>query len=191
MQAPGNPTEDVDGSFKYGGWSVNYWDEVMVEFMGEASQHPSDLLLGRRTYEIFASHWPFVQDDPMADILNQANKYVISNSLEKVEWQNSFLIKEDVLAELGALKKSDGIDLQVHGSSQLVHSLFQHGLVDQFTIWTFPLLLGKGKRLFDGQAMPNNLKLINHRVSKSGVIIATYKPNGDISIGSFALDENR
>src|SRR5215212_2871864 len=132
MQAPGGPEEDPSGGFTHGGWSVNYWDEMMGQVMGQASSKPFDLLLGRKTYEIFAAHWPYASDDPMAQILNDATKYVASNTLHELTWRNSRLITGDVAAELARLKSQDGPELQVHGSSQLIQTLLAYDLVDEF-----------------------------------------------------------
>lgn len=188
MQAPGGPGEDSDGGFEHGGWSFNYWDDVMGQVMGEAMGGPFDLLLGRRTYEIFAAHWPRVTDDPAGDILNNARKYVASRTLDRADWQNSVLIR-DVPADVAKLKAQDGPEIQVHGSSDLIQTLLAHDLIDEFRVWTFPLVLGGGKRLFDGGTMPGNLKLASSTISTTGVIMATYQRAGAIEYGSFALEE--
>jgi dihydrofolate reductase len=189
MQAPGGPQEDVTGNFELGGWSVNYWDDIMMQTMGEASQTPYDLLLGRKTYEIFAAHWPFLENDPMADKFNKATKYVVTRTLKSGSWQNTELLQKDVIEKLKQLKSQDGIELQVHGSGNLIQTLLQHKLIDEFRVWIFPAVIGKGKRLFEGGTVPANLKLTDHKVSGSGVIITTYIPDGKIETGSFALEE--
>ena len=188
MQAPGGPEEDPAGNFKYGGWSVNYWDDIMGKIMGDSMEKPFELLLGRKTYEIFAAHWPFIKDDPVAEKFNNINKYVVSQSLKKVEWNNSFLIKENVVNKIKKLKESDGPELQVHGSGNLIQTLLKHNLVDEFGIWTFPVTIGKGKRLFSEGTIPSNMKLIDSKVSGTGVVITFYKPDGEIKLGSFALE---
>lgn len=187
MQAPGGPQEDLSGDFKNGGWSVNYWDDIMVNTMGEASQTPYDLLLGRKTYEIFAAHWPFQENDPMADKFNKATKYVATKTLSSPTWQNTVFLNDDFVKQIKKIKGQEGIELQVHGSSNLLQTLFRHQLVDEMRVWIFPAVLGKGKRLFEEGALPSNLKMIANKVSGTGVILATYVPNGEISVGSFAM----
>jgi len=189
MQAPGGPEEDPSGGFTHGGWSVNYWDEMMGQVMGEASSNPFDLLLGRKTYEIFAAHWPYAGDDPMAQILNDATKYVASNTLHELTWRNSRLITGDVAAELARLKSQDGPELQVHGSSQLIQTLLAYDLVDEFRLWMFPLVLGKGKRIFGVGTAPTGLELVDSKMSTTGVMINTYRNSGEVQAGSFALEQ--
>jgi dihydrofolate reductase len=189
MQAPGGPEEDPTGGFVYGGWSASYWDEVMGDIMGKAMATPFDLILGRKTYEIFAAHWPYVGDDPGAKALNNAIKHVASRTLEQVKWQNSRLMKGDVTIEVARLKNTDGPELQVHGSSNLLQTLFPAGLIDEFRLWTFPVVVGKGKRLFGDGAVPSSLTLSESRTSTTGVTIGTYRPAGKIKTGSFALAE--
>jgi dihydrofolate reductase len=188
MQAPGAPEEDTSGGFTHGGWSVNYWDDVMGEEMA-AGTRPYELLLGRGTYEIFAAHWPHVTDDPIADELNSVPKHVASTTLEQVEWNNSTLIGGDVAEYVAALKRRDGPEIQVHGSWGLIQTLLAHDLIDTFRLWTFPLVIGAGKRLFGDGAIPTGLKLVDSRVSTTGVTIATYERAGEIDHGSFALEE--
>jgi len=189
MQAPGGPTEDPTRGFALGGWSVTYWDELMGDVGASMVDKPYALLLGRKTYEIFAAHWPFITDDPMADTLNQVPKYVASRTLNEVTWQGSTLLKGDAATAVAALKQEDGPDLQVHGSSDLLQTLWQHNLVDEFTVWTFPVLLGKGKRLFGDGTAPGALRLVESVTSTTGVVIAKYERAGDIPIGSFQLAE--
>ena len=186
MQAPGGPPEDPSGGFSYGGWSVNYWDDSMNELMGESMAQPSELLLGRKTYEIFAAHWPY-STEPGADQLNSAKKYVVSRTLNKVDWNNSTLIKGDVVQEIRKLKAQDGPELLVHGSSNLIQTLLKHNLIDEYRLWIFPLVIGNGKRLFDQGTVPANLKLVDCKTSGSGVIMAFYQPAGEIKIGTFEL----
>ena len=196
MQAPGGPEEDPTGGFKYGGWSVNYWDEMMGKLiMDGLLGKPFDLLLGRKTYEIFAAHWPYVKKDPdklnamAADKMNGAKKYVVSRTLAKADWANSMLIKGDVVKEIAKLKKQDGPEIQVHGSSNLIQTLLKNDLIDQFTVWTFPLTLGRGKRLFGDGTVPAGLKLVDSKVSTTGVIIAVYERSGTVRPGSVALEK--
>ena len=188
MQAPGGPEEDSSGGFTHGGWSVNYSDDLMMQTMGEAMAEPFDLLLGRKTYEIFAAHWPYV-DDPAAEPLNTATKYVASRTLGKVEWGNSILIEGDVAEEVARLKSESGPEIQVHGSSNLIQTLLEHDLVDEYRLWIFPLVLGAGKRLFADGTAARGLKLADTKTSTTGVVIATYEPAGEIEYGSFALEE--
>jgi len=187
MQAPGGPPEDPSGGFTYGGWSVNYWDDVMGQTMGEFMGKPFDLILGRKTYEIFAAHWPY-SNEPGADQLNNAKKYVASRTLNKVDWNNSALLKEDVVQKIRKLKEQDGPELQVHGSSNFIQTLLKHNLIDEFHIWIFPVVIGSGKRLFGQGALPSGLKLTDSKTSSTGVIMATYEPAGELRTGTFELE---
>jgi dihydrofolate reductase len=189
MQAPGGPEEDRSGGFAHGGWSVNYWDEDMMQVMGEAMGTPFDLVLGRKTYEIFAAHWPNATDEPGAKPLNDARKYVATRTLKSLDWQNSFLIQGDVAEGVADLKQQEGPELQVHGSSNLIQTLLRHKLIDEFRIWTFPVLVGSGKRIFADGTTAAGLRLIDSKTSSTGVVIGTYVPAGEIVTGSFALDE--
>jgi len=186
MQAPGAPEEDPSGGFKYGGWTVGYFDDfggsVMVEQMG----HPFDLLLGRRTYDIFAGYWPkAAADDPIAQGINKATKYVVSHRPVNVDWKTSVLIDGDVVAKIKKLKAEDGPELQVHGSGNLIQTLLKSDLVDEFWLKTFPVTLGTGKRLFADGTMPFGFKLLDSKISPSGVIVASYARAGEVKIGSF------
>jgi dihydrofolate reductase len=191
MQAPGGPEEDTSGGFTHGGWSVKYWDTRMGEVMGAVMGEPFDLLLGRKTYEIFAAHWPRAVDDPGAAPLNNATKYVASRTLNKVEWQNSQLLDLDVPKAVAELKRGEGPEIQVHGSADLIQTLLKHGLIDEFRIWTFPLVLGTGKRLFGDGTTPAGLELVDSTVSTTGVSIATFKSGAAIGYGSFAIEPNQ
>jgi dihydrofolate reductase len=188
MQAPGGPPEDPSDGFAFGGWSVNYWDEIMGKIMGEFMAKPSELLLGRKTYEIFAAHWPYSNEDG-ADQLNNAKKYVASRTLNKVDWNNSTLLKGDIVQEIRKLKEQDGPELQVHGSSNFLQTLLKHNLIDEYRLWIFPVVIGHGKRLFDMGTVPSGLKLIDTKTSSTGVIVATYEPDGEIKLGSFELEK--
>jgi dihydrofolate reductase len=188
MQAPGGPEEDPTGGFTHGGWSVNYWDDVMGAQMGESMGHPFDLLLGRKTYEIFAAHWPH-STEPGAEELNRATKYVASRTLDRVDWANSHLLEGDVPDAVRRLKEEGGPELQVHGSSNLLQTLQQHDLVDEYRLMTFPLVLGTGKKLFGGGEVPTSLRLVDSKVASTGVVIATYERAGEIEYGSFASQE--
>ena len=188
MQAPGGPGEDDSGGFALGGWSVNYWDDRMGQVMDEAMSTPFDLVLGRKTYDIFAAHWPHATDEDGAKPLNDATKYVASRSDPALEWSNSVLIEGDAAVGVAALKTQEGPELQVHGSGNLIQTLLRHNLVDQYRLWIFPLVIGSGKRLFSEGTRPAGLKLVDSVVSTTGVVIATYEPAGDIVTGSFALE---
>ena len=189
MQAPGGPGEDPDGGFDQEGWSVNYWDDRMGQVMGDFMGKPFDLLLGRRTYEIFAAHWPHASEEEGAGPLNAATKYVVSTTLASAAWSPAVLIGEDVVGQITRLKQGDGPELQVHGSARLLQTLIAHDLVDRYHLLIFPLLLGRGKRLFGDGVIPAGLRLVASETSTTGVIIATYERAGDINHGSFALDQ--
>ena len=188
MQGPGGPDEDRSGGFTHGGWSVGYWDDQMGQVMGDFMGRPFDLLLGRKTYEIFAAHWP-QSTEPGADVLNSARKHVASRTLRTVDWNNSTLITGDVGTYVSELKKQSGPEIQVHGSGDLIQTLLKNDLVDEFHVWTFPVVLGSGKRLFADGAVPAGLKVDAVKTSTTGVVIATYQRAGAIKYGSFALEE--
>jgi dihydrofolate reductase len=188
MQAPGGPGEDDSDGFTLGGWSVNYWDDLMGDVMGEVMSAPFDLLLGRRTYDIFSAYWPHATDNPGAKPLNDATKYVASRSHRELEWKPSVLIDGDAAEGVAALKREDGPELQVHGSANLLQTLLRQNLVDEFRLWVFPVVIGSGKRLFADGTIPAGLKLVDSKVSTTGVVIGTYEPAGEIVAGSFALD---
>jgi dihydrofolate reductase len=188
MQAPGGPGEDEDAGFALGGWSVNYWDDQMGEVMGASMSNPFDLVLGRKTYDIFAAYWPGATEEDGAKPLNDATKYVASRSRPTLEWSNSVLIEGDAAQGIAALKEQDGPELQVHGSGDLIQTLMSHDLIDQYRVWVFPLVIGSGKRLFSGGTIPVGLTLVDSHVSTTGVMIGTYEPAGEIVTGSFALD---
>ena len=188
MQAPGGPGEDPSGGFTHEGWSVNYWDDRMGQIMGEFMSKPYDLLLGRKTYEIFAAHWPKVTDGS-GDSLNSAKKYVASKTLQTVDWNNSTLIKGDVGEQVAALKDQSGPEIQVHGSGNLIQTLMKNDLIDEYRLWVFPVLLGGGKRLFADGTIPAGLKLLDTQTSSTGVVIAIYERAGEVKYGSFALEE--
>lgn len=187
MQAPGGPKEDTSGGFEYGGWTFPYFDEVGGKVMGEQMTPPFDLLLGRRTYEIFAAHWPKQpKDDPGAGPLNDAKKYVVSNDPVDLSWENSVLIEGDTTTKLKELKNGSGPMLQVHGSSELIQTLLKNDLVDELWLKTFPVTLGKGKRLFGSGTIAAAFELTKSQVTPTGVVIANYKRAGEVKTGSFA-----
>jgi dihydrofolate reductase len=189
MQAPGGPEEDPTGNFAYGGWNATFWDDVMGQAIAREFEQPNDLLLGRKTYEIFAAHWPYISDDPVADKLNSATKYVASRTLDEVTWNNAVLLKGDAGDAVAELKQQDGPGLNVQGSSDLIQTLLRRDLVDVFSIWTFPILLGTGKRLFGDGTTPGGLRLVDSETSTTGVTITTYERAGEVPLGSFQLAE--
>ena len=190
MQAPGGPDEDREGGFEHGGWTVNYWDEDGGRIITEATLRAGALLLGRKTYEIFAAYWPRVSDDdPIAAKLNSVPKYVASRTLGEVTWNNSTLIQGDVGEAVGKLKEQPGGEIQVTGSGELIQTLMEHDLVDEYRLWVFPVVLGRGKRLFAGGTLPAAMRLVDTKTSSTGVAIHTYERAGVIPYGSFAVDE--
>jgi dihydrofolate reductase len=184
MQAPGGPHEDPTGGFTKGGWAVTYFDEEMMKRSSETSY---ELLLGRGTYEIFAAHWPH-DEGPVADHLNSTRKYVASSTLDRVEWNNSMLIPGDVVGYVEALKREDGPEIQIHGSPGLIQTLLKHDLIDEYRVWTFPVTIGTGKRLFGGGTIPVALRLIDSWVSTTGVTFNTYVRAGEIPIGEMDFE---
>jgi dihydrofolate reductase len=200
MQAPGGPEEDPTGGFRHGGWTVPYWDDVTGAAMGETFSVPFDLLLGRKTYDIFAAHWPYVQMDPKASDFDALNveiarrfdaitKYVATHRPESLTWQNSRGLGTDVVATVRELTKQDGPILITQGSSELVHLLLAHDLVDELRLLTYPLVLGRGKRLFGTDAAPAAFQLVTSKVSPTGAVIATYARAGEVKTGSFAMEQ--
>jgi dihydrofolate reductase len=187
MQAPGGPEEDPSDGFEHGGWVAGYWDDELGAAMGESMSPPFDLVLGRKTYEIFAAHWPHT-DDPGAEELNSATKHVASRTLTELEWKNSELIEGDVPEGVRALKQEDGPELQVHGSANLIQTLLEHGLIDEVRLKIFPLVLGTGKRLFGRGTVPAGFEVASSQVLSSGVIVATYRSGAEIKYGSFAAE---
>ena len=185
MQAPGGPEEDEEGGFAYGGWTVPSWDDDLSSVMGDTMGHPFDLLLGRRTYELFAAYWPNAPEEAGGKPLNDATKYVVSRSQPSLDWGPSVLI-EDPVAEVPKLKGADGPELQVHGSANLIQTLMRHGLVDEYQLIVFPVTIGSGKRLFGDGTVPAGLRLVRSSVSSTGVIVGRYEPAGELKTGSFA-----
>jgi dihydrofolate reductase len=188
MQAPGGPGEDDSGDFPAGGWSVNYWDEQMGQVMNAALSVPFELVLGRRTYDVFAAHWPHASEEEGASTFNDAVKHVASRSNPTLDWTNSVLIDGDAADGIAALKAQDGPELQVHGSWDLIQTLLRSNLIDEYRLWFFPVVVGSGKRLFGEGAMPAGLKLVTSQVSSTGVVMSTYQPGGELVTGSFALE---
>lgn len=184
MQAPGGPEEDVTSDFRFGGWVQPFWSEDMGPFekMIDAEY---DLLLGKRTYDIFSAYWPYNQDIPIGAKFQRINKYVLTHSDEPLEWDNSSRISGNTAEAVAKLKESEGRDLLIQGSSTLYVPLVNAGLIDRLVLMTFPLLLGHGKRIFDGSEAPGALKLVDSFVSDTGVMIASYEPAGEVRTGSF------
>jgi dihydrofolate reductase len=180
MQAPGGKGEDPSGGFDLEGWTVPYFDEVVGDEMTRQMGQPFDLLLGRKTYEIFASYWPY-HDSP----INEAKKYVVSNSAIDTDWEETIQIEGDVVAEIEELKQQDGPMLQVHGSRNLIQTLLANDLADELWLKIFPVTVGKGKRLFGEGTIPAAFELTDSQVSPSGVIIASYRRDGEVKLGSF------
>lgn len=176
MQGPTSPEEDPSDQFAHGGWAVDYWDEVMAQVRREAMAAPYDILFGRKTYELFARHFPDVGDDnPEARQMNEAKKYVVTSTLTALEWNNSTPITGDIASEVSRLKKQNGPLLQVHGSGQLIQCLLIHGLVDEFRLWTFPVIVGAGRRLFGPDTAPSKLKLVKTAPCANGAVMNIYR----------------
>jgi dihydrofolate reductase len=186
MQAPGGPDEDPTGGFTFGGWGVPYFDDEMMDAVARSA--PYELLLGRGTYEIFAAHWPH-DEGPIADHLNSTRKHVASRTLGRADWNNSIVIGGDLAEYVAALKAEDGPEIQVHGSPGLVQTLLEHDLVDEYRLWIFPVVLTRGKRFFGDGAIPIALRLVESRVTKTGVTVNTYARAGAIDTGSFEFEE--
>jgi dihydrofolate reductase len=179
MQAPGGPQEDTEGGFKHGGWQMPYFDEDSGEIMNKNIAATEALLLGRKTYQIFAAYWPTAPaDDPFGQKFNSIPKYVVSTTLDKAEWNNSTLIRSNIPEEVARLKQQPGSGIiSVTGSGKLAQTLMKHNLVDEYVLWINPIVLGSGKRLFDGGVTPRNLKLIDTKTTSSGVLVLTYQPD--------------
>jgi dihydrofolate reductase len=192
MQGPGGPDEDREGGFDLGGWVVPHADEAMGNFMVQSITSTDALLLGRKTYEIFAAHWPLVTDenDPIATKLNSMPKYVASRTLDTVEWNNSTLLKGDVAEAVAELKRQPDGALQTQGSTDLAQTLIRHDLVDEYRLLTFPVVLGKGKRLFRDGYPPSALRLVDTKTTSTGVAIQTYESAGKPEFGSFEVDKD-
>lgn len=184
-QAPGGPEEDTSSDFKFGGWTVPYWDEFAGRVMGEQMGVQFDLLLGRKTYDIFAAYWPHQTPKSLGAPLNKAEKYVVSNNQPALLWENSVLIEGDVVQKIKELKRQDGPMLQVHGSLNLIQTLLKNDLIDELWLKIFPLTLGKGKRLFAEGTVPAAFELMESQTTPKGVIIANYKRAGEVRTGSF------
>ena len=187
MQAPGGPDEDPTGGFTLGGWMFNYADESVDISTAGFDGKGRELVLGRRTYEIFEAYWPYQPEgDPVAGSLNAAKKYIASRTRTKLDWHNSTLLDGDVVTAITALKAQPGLDLQIIGSGNLIQTLQAASLIDEYNVWTYPVVLGRGKRLFSENAKPSALRLVRSQTSSTGVVMSTYVPVGDVEPGSFA-----
>jgi dihydrofolate reductase len=189
MQAPGGPEEDPTGNFRFGGWSFPFWDESLERPFGEVIDADYDLLLGKRTYDIFAAYWPDNQDDPIGAKFQRINKYVLTHSDEPLGWDHSHKLSGETAETVAELKRSEGRDLLIQGSSTLYVPLLAAGLIDRLILMNFPVLLGAGKRIFDGSQAPGALKLVDHSVSNKGVVFLNYEPAGEVPTGSFATKD--
>ncbi|WP_260295898.1 dihydrofolate reductase family protein [Sedimenticola hydrogenitrophicus] len=191
MQAPGGPDEDREGDFQHGGWLVPYFDEQFLEIMTEWTKCAGAFLLGRKTYEIFAGSWPNSTDpaDEIATALNTRPKFVASRTLDKLDWNNSFLIKGEVAEEVAKLKTQEGGEIQVHGSSDLLQTLLRHDLIDTLRIWQFPVVLGTGKRLFGEGAIPSRFQLVVTQMNSTGAVLHIYERAGDLRYGEVEVGE--
>jgi dihydrofolate reductase len=190
MQAPGGPQEDPSGGFRFGGWTFPHFDESAQGPMGKFLIEPDyDLLLGKRTYDIFAAYWPFNQDDPIGSKFQRINKYVLTHSDELLAWDNSHKLSGDTAEAVADLKGREGRDLLIQGSSTLYVPLLAAGLIDRLILMIFPIVLGRGKRIFDGSQSPGGFKLVDHFVSDRGVAFMTYEPAGEVPTGSFVGQE--
>jgi dihydrofolate reductase len=190
LQAPGGPEEDPTGGFPFGGWTFPFWDDAMSVSMAGFDGQGRELVLGRRTYEIFEAYWPYQPaDHPIARNFNATRKHVASRTLQKLEWNNSVVLQGDAAAAVAALKAQPGQDLQIIGSGNLIQSLRAASLIDEYHVWTFPVVLGSGKRLFEAGAKPGALRLVASGTSPSGVVMSTYVPAGEVPAGSHVEGE--
>jgi dihydrofolate reductase len=188
MQAPGGPEEDPTSDFRFGGWVFPFWDDSLTNF-DEVIDAEYDLLLGKRTYDIFAAYWPYNQDNPVGERFQRINKYVLTHSDEPLSWDNSHRLSGDTADAVAELKRSDGRDLLIQGSSTLYAPLLAAGLIDRLVVMIFPVVLGPGKSIFDGSQAPGSLKLVSHAISNTGVAFLDYEPAGQVRTGSFETRE--
>lgn len=190
MQAPGGPEEDPAAVFAFGGWAFPYWDDALDLTERGFEGKGREIVLGRKTYEIFEGFWPHLPaDNPNAQSMNGAKKYVASRTRKTLLWENSVLLTGDAVEAVAALKAQPGNDLQIVGSGNLIQSLQAASLIDEYIVWTFPVILGRGKRLFETTVKPEALRLISTKASATGVVMSTYVSAGDIAVGSFAPGE--
>jgi dihydrofolate reductase len=182
IQGPGGTDEDTADGFDLGGWTAKYGDDISGKSIMDAIQGDYDLLLGRVTYQIWEPYWPF-QKGPVAEKFNAIRKYVATQTLTSSSWQGTVLLNGDTIEQVKALKASDGTDLHIWGSGHFIQSLFENGLIDQMNLWIYPVVLGKGKKLFAGGALPGGFKLVKHAVASTGLIFASYESNGEVLLG--------
>jgi dihydrofolate reductase len=183
IQGPGGPDEDTSGGFELGGWSAKYGDEISGKSMMDAMAENYDLLLGRVTFDIWEPYWPN-QSGPIADKFNGIKKYVATKTRTESSWEGTVLLNGDTIEQVKALKASDGPDLHMWGSADFIQSLFENGLIDKMNLWIYPVVLGKGKKLFAGGTMPGGFKLVKHAVASTGLICTSYETNGEVLIGN-------
>jgi len=179
MQAPGGPEEDQDSGFKHGGWFMHYGDDLLHKVLNEIISGEFEMLLGRKTYDIFASYWPLHDDDPIGKAFNKAKKHIATRTLDRPDWNNAQIVR-DVVEEVGKLRASEGPDIHIWGSSNLLQTLISAGLVDEHRLWIAPVVLGGGKRLFESGVPAGGLALVDTQVTSTGMIINTYRPAGEI-----------
>lgn len=184
MQALGGPEEDRSGGFKYGGWVTPFYDEFLIKVLDEETRDPFDLLLGRKTFEIFAAYWPHHADEVPGAGINKATKYVVSRSLTAHEWDKSVFLNGDVVEEVRKIKQQDGPDIQIFGSGELIQTLLKHDLIDEFWLKIVPITLGTGKRLFADGTIPAAFKVTKSQVSPTGVMVATLVRSGEVQTGT-------
>ena len=189
MQAPGGPEEDPTSDFRFGGWAFHFWDDSLEKPFGKVIDSDYDLLLGKRTYDIFSAYWPYNQDVPIGAKFQRINKYVLTHSGQPLAWENSHKLSGDTAEAVARLKETEGRDLLIQGSSTLYVPLLAAGLIDRLVIMIFPVVLGEGKRIFDGSQAPGALKLVEHFVSNKGVAFLSYEPSGEVPTGTFATKE--
>ncbi len=190
MQAPGGPEEDPVDGFKFGGWVAPHFDEALGNVVDGVFSRPFDLLLGRKTYDIFAAHWPHAPEgDPIGTLFDRITKFVATRNPDfKFDWQKSESLGSDVVASLKKLKQSDGPDLLIQGSSDLVQTLLKNRLIDEFTLMISPVVLGKGKRLFGDGTAPMGMKLVSSEITPNSVVVLKYLPDGEVKTGSFEFE---
>ena len=191
MQAPGGPDEDHDGGFRHGGWLVPYYDEKFGDIMTEWTKRAGAFLLGRKTYEMFAASWPNSTDpaDEAATALNSRPKYVASQTLDKLIWNNSHLLRGNVAEEVAKLKSQDGGEIQVHGSGDLLQTLLKYDLVDTLRLWQFPVVLGTGKRLFGAGTLPRAFRLVETQQTATGAVLHVYERAGGLKYGEVEVGQ--
>lgn len=192
MQAPGGPDEDREGGFRHGGWLVPYFDDKFAELMTGWTKRAGGFLLGRKTYEIFAASWPKSTDpsDEIATALNSRPKYVASRTLERVDWNNSWLLRGSLAEEVTKLKREEGGEIQVHGSGNLIQTLLKHDLVDTLRLWQFPVVIGAGKRLFGEGAIPASYRLADLQQTASGATLLVYERAGGVTYGEVEVGQD-